>query len=132
VKLRIVVAEDNEEFLQRLVSVLMTEFDLVATAVDGKSALELIQLHRPDVAILDLGMPLLNGIEVAKELAKHSWARAAVICSVEADREIIEAARNAGALGYVFKSRIEKDLILAVKSVACGQPFVSPDIFCKS
>jgi two-component system response regulator DegU len=126
VKLRIIVADDNAEFVRKFVSLLRTEFDVVATAADGKSALELIRLYQPDVAILDLEMPLLNGIAVTKELAKHPWCPPVVICSVETDPEVVEAARNAGALGYVLKTRIERDLILAVNAVACRQPFVSP------
>jgi DNA-binding NarL/FixJ family response regulator len=70
-------------------------------------------------------MPGLNGLDVTKELAKHPPSPAVVICSVETNPEIIEAAQRAGALGYVFKKRIAKELIVAVKSVARGQSFVS-------
>ena len=71
-------------------------------------------------------MPALNGLDVTKEVAKHSAGPAVVICSVETDLEIVEAARAAGALGYVFKIRVTEDLKVAVKSVAGGQSFVSP------
>ena len=125
-KLRVAVADDNADFLNKFISVLETEFDVVATASDGKSALESIRSCSPDVVVLDLEMPALNGIEVTRELSKHDPRPAVVICTVESDPEIIEAAREAGALGYVFKSRIGKDLIAAVKSVARGQSFVSP------
>jgi DNA-binding NarL/FixJ family response regulator len=70
-------------------------------------------------------MPGLNGIEITKELAKDPLSPAVVICSVENDPEIVEAARQAGALGYVFKARVAEDLIAAVKSAADGQSFVS-------
>ena len=126
-KLRVVVADDNTEFLQRLSLVLGIEFDVAATAADGKSALECIRRWRPDVAVLDLEMPVLNGIDVTKELTKGQPSPAVVICSIESDPEIVEAARQAGALGYVFKPRVEKDLVVAVKSVARGQSFVSPE-----
>jgi DNA-binding NarL/FixJ family response regulator len=125
-KLRIVVADDNRAFLAKLVSVLATEFEVVGTAADGKSALECARLCQPNVVVLDLEMPESNGIEVAKELIKHPPSPAVVICSIENDPEIVEAARQAGALGYVFKACIAKDLIAAVKSVACGKSFVSP------
>ena len=125
-KLRIVVADDNADFLNELISVLGTEFDVVATAKDGKSALESILNCRPDVVVLDLEMPLLNGIEVTRELSKHDPKPAVVICSVESDPDFIEAGREAGALGYVFKTRIRKDLVMAVKLVDRGQSFVSP------
>jgi DNA-binding NarL/FixJ family response regulator len=125
-KLHIVVVDDNPAFLAKLVSVLATEFEVIATALDGKSALERIRLYQPNVVVLDLAMPDFNGIEVTKELIKHPLSPAVVICSMEDDPEIVEAARRAGALGYVFKARIAKDLIAAVKSVASGQSFVSP------
>ena len=123
-KLRIVVADDNESFLRELTSLLQTEFDVVATAVDGRSALERICSCRPDV-VLDLDMPAPNGIEVTKEFKKDHLGPAVVICSVEDDPEIIEAALQAGALGYVIKLRFAKDLIAAVKSVVRGESFVS-------
>jgi DNA-binding NarL/FixJ family response regulator len=122
-KPRIIVADDSPAFLQKLTSLLSVEFDVIATAADGKSALELIRRYEPDLVILDLNMPVLNGVEVARELAKHSPP--VVICSVETDPEIVEAAREAGALAYVFKVRVEKDLILAVKSALHCKSFVS-------
>jgi DNA-binding NarL/FixJ family response regulator len=125
-KLRIVVADDNTAFLAKLVSVLATEFEVVATAADGKAALECIRICQPNVVVLDLEMPGFNAIEVIKQLTKYPSSPAVVICSIENDPEIVEAARQAGALGYVFKARIAKDLIAAVKSVASGQSFVAP------
>ena len=125
-KLSIVVADDNKAFLAKILSVVASEFEVVATAGDGRSALECIRLWRPNVAVLDLEMPGLNGIEVTRELTKDPSSPAVVICSVENDPEIVEAARQAGALGYVFKVRVAEDLIVAVKSAADGQSFVSP------
>jgi DNA-binding NarL/FixJ family response regulator len=126
-KTRIVVADDNPKILNELVSLLQTEFEVVATAADGASARECIHQYRPDVAVLDLVMPEPNGIELAKELAHNSHRLAVIICSVERDPEIINAARSAGVLGYVFKVRMTRDLIRAVKAVAAGQPFMSPE-----
>ena len=105
---------------------LAADFDVVATAADGRSALDLIRRYVPDLAVLDLGMPGLNGIEVMQELAKSPQDPPVVICSLETDPEVVEAARQAGAVAYVFKTRVQKDLILAVKSVLQGRPFVSP------
>lgn len=121
------MADDNTAFLRRLTSLLAVEFDVVATAADGKSAVNAGKCQRPDLFVLDLAMPVLNGIEVTRELAKHSQSPLVVICSVVTDPEVVDAARQAGALGYVFKARIEQDLILAVKSVLQGKPFVSSD-----
>src|SRR5947209_9166176 len=103
VKLRIVVADDNPHVLDELVSCLKTEFEVVATATDGDSAVNAILLHEPDVAVLDLMMPAATGIEVTRRLMSDRFCPAIVICSVETAPEIIACARQAGALGYVFK-----------------------------
>lgn len=117
-KLRLVVADDNPAFLKTLFSLLELEFDIVATATDGQSALNQIRTERPDVVVLDLYMPGLNGIEITEELARHPPSPPVVICSSESDAEIVAAARQAGATAYVFKSRIGTALIDAVKSAA--------------
>lgn len=126
-KLRILVADDNAQFLRMMALILEAEFEVVATAADGQRAVEMIRSCLPDLVVLDLEMPLLNGIDVMHKLANHNLSPKAVICSVETDPEIVEAAAAAGVMGYVFKSRIETDLILAVRSVARGQVFVSPN-----
>lgn len=126
-KLRIVVADDNPGFLEKFIALLGTEFDVVATARNGRLALQAIHQFEPDVAVLDLGMPRLNGIEVMKELRNSNRGAAVVICSIETDPQIVRTARQAGVLGYVFKSRVEKDLIAAVKAAARGESFFPPE-----
>jgi DNA-binding NarL/FixJ family response regulator len=125
VKLRVVAVDDNAAFLRESTRLLGTEFDVVATAVDGEDALECIRRHRPHVVVLDLEMPRLNGIQVTKELATDPMSPAVVICSVEDDPEVVDAARQAGAHSYVVKSRIRGDLMAAVKSAARAQSFIS-------
>jgi DNA-binding NarL/FixJ family response regulator len=125
VKLRIVIADDNPAVLRQYVLLLGDEFDIVASAPDGALALEAIRCFRPDVALLDIAMPVLGGIELTKILQRESYRPAVVICSIENDQEFIEAAQRAGALGYVFKTHVAQDLIVAVKLAASGQSFVS-------
>lgn len=122
---RVVVADDNPDVSLQLVSVLRIEFDVVATAKNGQLAIECVRDYNPDIIVLDLEMPILNGIEVTRELRKAGPTPAVVICSVQSDPEIIEAAQQAGALGYVFKMRVTRDLIMAVRSAAVGEPFIS-------
>jgi DNA-binding NarL/FixJ family response regulator len=126
-RLRIVAADDNPTVLEELISILELEFEVVKTASDGRSSLEIILNCRPDVAVLDLEMPGLNGLEVTKELMKHHPRPAIVICSVEHDSDVVDAALKAGALGYVFKARAARDLNTAVRAVARGQSFISKD-----
>jgi DNA-binding NarL/FixJ family response regulator len=106
-----------------LTSLLATEFDVVATASDGKSALDSVSLHNPDLLVLDLGMPVLGGMDVIKELA--GTALPVVVCSMETDTDIVARVRKSGALGYVCKTNVGRDLTLAIKSALRGKPFVS-------
>lgn len=124
------MADDSPPFLQKLVSLLDVEFDIVATAADGKTTLDLVHHHEPDLVVLDLQMPGLNGIEITRELAKNPSSPPVVICSTESDPEIVEAAREAGAAEYVFKARIETDLRVAVKSAVQNSPFAAADAKC--
>lgn len=124
-KLRIVVADDNSRMLFALVSALSEEFEVVATAADGRSALTHIERLQPAVAVLDLNMPELNGIEITREIVRQRLISSVVICSVENDPELIATALEAGALGYVLKPKLNKDLAIAVRSAACGESFVS-------
>ena len=97
----------------------------MATAQDGESAVHLIRQHNPDLVVLDIRMPRLNGIEVTRELAKYPQSPPVVICSIETGSDIAEAAREAGALAYVVKARIHRDLTFAAKSVLQSKVFVS-------
>jgi CheY-like chemotaxis protein len=126
VRPRLLVADDHSAFLKKLVLLLTTEFKVVATAADGNSALDLIRRYVPDLAVLDLDMLGLNGIKVTLELAKSSKNPPVLICSIITDPDVVEAARQAGALACVFKARIEQDLILAAKSALQGKPFPLP------
>jgi DNA-binding NarL/FixJ family response regulator len=125
IKPRIIVADDNASVLLTLVSALSTDFDVVGTAADGRSALTSIQHLQPCVAVLDLNMPELSGIEVAREILRLGLTCVVVICSVESDPELISAAQLAGVMGYVLKRRLNKDLVLAVKRAVGGEVFIS-------
>ena len=124
-ELRIVVADDNQAVLKELTSLLQPEFVVVAMAENGKAAVDLIRQNRPDVAVVDFAMPVLNGIQVAREISTMPSPPAIVICSSSTDPDIIEAAREAGAMGYVFKISMARDLVKAVRSVARGETFIS-------
>jgi CheY-like chemotaxis protein len=82
---KIIIADDNHALLRQMVSLLSDEFYVVATALDGRIALEKILQYRPDVVVLDSEMPFLNGMEVTRELRKLTPGPRVVICSVESD-----------------------------------------------
>lgn len=123
--LRVTVAESNSDFLQQIVSILSGKFEVVSIATEGKSALESICEHRPDVAVLDLKLPGINGLEIVREAANCVPRLPVVMCSTESDPDFIDAAADAGILGYVLKNRIASDLIGAIEAVARGDRFVS-------
>jgi len=125
-RLRVLVADDHPAALQGLISLLSIEFEVVASAEDGNTALDLIRTKKPEVAVLDLRMPGLSGLDITRELAKHPSSPPVVICAAETDSDIVQAALQAGALSFVFKARLKADLILAVKFAAQGKSFISP------
>jgi len=104
-------------------SALRDSVDVLATAGDGHAALDLIVDLKPDVVVLDLEMPGLNGLEVTRALMQNGASPAVVICSVHSDRDLIESALAAGALAYVQKSRCARDLLAAVQAAARGERF---------
>ena len=121
----VVVADDNPALLYQMVALMKSEFDVVATAENGLLALKLARQHRPDVVVLDLWMPIVNGLEVARQLTQSASTARIVICSVETDPEIIQSTKQAGALGYVFKLSMTRDLVVAVKAAIRGEAFDS-------
>lgn len=124
-KLRIIVADDDPSMLRQICRFLEARFEIAGTADNGLSALKLIHQKSPDIVVLDLGMPVLNGMEVVRHLKQSPSSPAIVICSIETGSVVIASAINAGALGFVSKMDMARDLIAAVEAVARGEIFVS-------
>ena len=101
---------------------------VVAEAGDGIEAVKLCEQHRPELLILDIGMPRLNGIEVAARAQKLDRPPGVIILSVHGDESYIMRALAAGARAYLLKSATDEDLIPAVRAVAAGKPFFSPAV----
>ncbi len=101
---------------------------VVAEAADGLEAVRFTEEHRPDLLILDIGMPKLNGIEVAARTQKLEKPPSVIILSMHADESYIIRALAAGARGYLLKNATDEDLLPAVRAVASGKPFFSPAV----
>ncbi|MGH9369993.1 MAG: response regulator [Vicinamibacterales bacterium] len=101
---------------------------VVAEAADGLEALRLCEEHRPDLLILDVGMPKLNGIDVAARAQKLERPPRTVILSMHADESYIIRALAAGARAYLLKDATDEDLLPAVRAVGSGKPFFSPAV----
>jgi DNA-binding NarL/FixJ family response regulator len=132
-KLRLLLADDHVLVRQGIRKILEERpaWHVVAEASDGRQAVELALEHRPDVSIMDIGMPLLNGIDATRQLI-HRWSDARVLMlSMHKDEPYVARAFQAGVKGYLLKDSVGADLIRAVEAVADGHPFFSPDIATK-
>ena len=123
---RLLVVDDQAEMRWSVALLLADTFQVVGVAEDGKEAIELAALLSPDVVVLDIGMPVLNGIEAAGRLRASHYSGKVVFLSLHGDAEFVEAAFAAGGMGYVLKSSLGKDLISAIWLAIEGKPFVSP------
>ncbi len=125
-RIRVLLADDHEAMLERIARLLKTECDVVGTATDGQEALEAAQDLKPDVLVLDISMPVMNGIETAYRLKVAGTDVRIVFLTVHDDPDFAREALEAGGLGYVIKTRIASDLMMAINEVYAGRSFVSP------
>jgi len=121
--MRVVLADNSPAALAAFTSVLQNTCDIIALANDGPSALEALRETRPDVAVLDLEMPGLNGIEISRIAIQEQPSLHIIICSINVDTAIIRAAADAGSRGYVSKLKMFGDLAKAVSIVNEGGTF---------
>ena len=127
--MRVLLADDHSIVRRGLRSLLEDAgISVVAEAADGLEAIRLCEEHRPDVLILDVAMPKLNGIEVAARAQKLASRPGVIMLSMHADESYIIRALAAGARGYLLKSATDEDLLPAVRAVAAGKPFFSPAV----
>jgi two-component system, NarL family, response regulator NreC len=128
--LRVLLADDHAIVRRGLRSLLESEpgVTVAAEAADGLEAVRLSEEHEPDLVILDVGMPKLNGIDVAARLQKLRRPPSVIILSMHADESYIIRALSAGARAYLLKDATDEDLLPAVRTVAAGKPFFSPAV----
>jgi DNA-binding NarL/FixJ family response regulator len=128
--IRIVLADDHG-IVRRGLHYLLERapgMEVVGEAADGRQAVKICEETNPDVVVMDIAMPNLNGIEATAQIVKRNPAIGVIILSMHSDETYIVRALSAGAKGYLLKDSAEADLILAVQSVSEGRPFFSPSI----
>jgi DNA-binding NarL/FixJ family response regulator len=129
-KLRLLLGDDHTLVRQGLRKILeeKPEWQVIAEAGDGREAVRQAVALRPDVSILDIGMPVLNGIEATRQIVRRRPESLILMLSMHADEPYITRALQAGAKGYLLKDSLAKDLLGAVATVATGKAFFSPSI----
>jgi two-component system response regulator NreC len=128
--LRILLADDHTVVRQGLRKVLeeRSDWKVVAEAGDGREAVRQAEQHKPDVAILDVAMPLLNGIEATRQIVRRVPGVRVLVLSMHADEAYVTQILHAGAAGYLLKDSADVDLLQAVSAIAEGKSFFSPAI----
>lgn len=128
--IRILLADDHNLFRQGVRRILETqpEMEVVAEVSSGLEAVEMAREHQPDVAVLDIAMKELTGIEATSQLLRQSPRTAVLILSMYSDERYVMRAVRAGARGYLLKDTLEEGLIEAVQAVHHGQAYFSPSI----
>lgn len=128
--IRVALADDHRMLLDALIAVLANEPDMsiVGVAHDGPDAIKLAQTHLPDVLVLDIAMPALNGVEVTRRLHKELPKVKVLALSAYLDKRFVQEMLKAGAMGYVTKTAALTDLPRAIRAVYGGQNYLSPEI----
>jgi two-component system response regulator NreC len=127
---RIVIAEDYTILREGLRSLLSShpEFEVVGEAEDGQEAIRSVDRLKPDLALMDLSMPRMNGMDAIKEIKKRSPQTKVLVLTVHKTEEYIHAALQAGADGYILKDSTHAELGLAIKNILEGKRYISPGI----
>jgi len=126
---RVLIADDHEMFRQGLRVLLEEEgFQFVAEASDGREAVRLCEQHHPEAAILDISMPLLNGIFAAREIIKANPRTKVVLLTQHTEDQMVLESLRAGVTGYVLKTRASSELVHALRAVCRGEMYLTQSI----
>jgi two-component system response regulator NreC len=127
---RVLLADDHALFRGGLRRILEESpgIEVVAEASSGKEAVELTKLHQPDVAVLDISMKELNGVEATEQITQQCPKTGVLVLSMHGDERYVIRAVKAGAQGYLLKDSVEEGLFRAIESVRDGHPFFSPSV----
>lgn len=128
--IRVLLVDDHEPYREFISSVIrkLPDFRVISQAADGAEAVQLAEDLRPDLILLDIGLPGLNGIEAAQRISRLCPESRILFVSQESSPEVVVAALSTGAIGYVLKADAASELVAAVENVLLGERFVSRSI----
>lgn len=126
--IRVLVVDDHCEMRARVKALLgeYPDVEIVGEAEDGRAAIELAKILKPDVILMDISMPRMNGIEAMRIIIREKSSIRIIILSTHANKRFIDSAINGGAAGYVLKSHLFEDLYNAVRAAMADDLFISP------
>ena len=127
-KIRIFLADDHPAMLEKVADLLEGTYEVVGTASDGQAALNEVIRQCPDVLLIDISMPVMNGIDAAGNLMRKHVPTKIIFLTVHDDLDFVKAALATGAAGYVIKSHMATDLIPAIREALADHRFISPCI----
>jgi len=125
-RIRVLLADDHAAMIARVRWQLGEEFDIVGTAQNGQEALEAVFRFDPDVLVIDISMPVMNGFEAASRIRDAGCKTKVIFFTIHEGADFVSAAFSSGALGYVTKSRLSTDLVTAIRDALAGRSYVSP------
>ncbi len=128
--IRIVIADDHHLIRQSIVSLLdqVEDIEVVGEAADGYETLKLIHRKKPDIVMVDIAMPLLNGIETTRRIQEMVIDTRVIILSMYSEDDVVRQALSSGAKGYLLKSSVFEELLIAIRSASKGKIYLSPSI----
>jgi DNA-binding NarL/FixJ family response regulator len=125
---RLVIADDHTLVAEACVTLLQPEFEVIGIFADGQTLLAAVPELKPDVIILDVGMPLMNGLEAGKRIKKLLRTARIVYLTMNHDMGVAAEAFRSGASGYLLKTSAAAELAIAVREVLKGKPYISPRV----
>jgi len=125
-KPQVIVADDHRLVAEGVVKILEKEYSVVATPSDGRSFIEAVEKLRPDLALVDISLPLLNGLDACRHLKKSCPEVKIIILTMHAEQHFVNEAFRIGVGGYVLKSSVADELLFAAKEVLNGRTYISP------
>lgn len=122
---RVVIADDNKEMRDMVIRILENEYEIVGAYADGQALVDAAKQLKPEIGIIDISMPIMNGIHAVVELNRLGSEMKVVFLTVNEDNDFVRAAFDAGASAYVTKRNMASDLLVALKETLAGRQFIS-------
>jgi DNA-binding NarL/FixJ family response regulator len=123
---RILIADDHRMFAQGLLGLLEDDFVVLGTVADGQALIDAAELLMPEVIIVDISMPVLNGLDAVRRIKQKGNSAKVIFLTMHADDRLLAEAFRCGGVGYVLKQSAGEDLIHAIRQVLAGQKYVTP------